>query len=242
MTPPVEPRRVGMITPPGWFSYCGDELTRFSRGQISVMNTVMRFDPPFGYTLPEVSASPDELRRCVDSLGNADSELIVQVGTPFSTVHGWQQGCALEQELSERTGVRVEMMGLSVVRKLQELGVTRVAATTVYYDAPWTDHYAKFLASADFDVAYVGSFEQQGIAESIGSVAACTQHQSVATIERSVQRVIELAPAAEAIVIAGIPCQLLDASAGLSQSNERHVVTYTAMYERCARILALPVA
>ena len=131
------------------------------------------------------------------------------------------------------------MMGLSVVRVCKELGVRRAGVSTVYYDADWTESYAAFLASAGMEVIYAGSFAEQGVAPAITLVESCHHKFSEDVLMSSVRRICELAPDAEVIVIAGIPCAQLELLADLEQVAGRPVVNYLALHARILKRLGI---
>ena len=56
---PIAPRRIALIVPPAWFTFCADELRALAPSRISVMTTQMRLGADFGYTLDEIRAAAD---------------------------------------------------------------------------------------------------------------------------------------------------------------------------------------
>ena len=119
-------RRVGVIVVPRFFDTTSAELTKLAP-QVDVLHTQLRLGPDFGFTLPEIVAAAEEVEACAVSLAEAGAEVVVQLGTPFSTAHGWHARRELQDNIEQRIGVPFEMMGLSVPAGLHALGTRRVA-------------------------------------------------------------------------------------------------------------------
>ena len=67
----TDPARIGLITPPGWFDYTADELRCLGDGRLAVMNTQMRFDAGFGYSLGEVRKATGEVIARIEPADDA---------------------------------------------------------------------------------------------------------------------------------------------------------------------------
>lgn len=96
-----ERRRVGIIVPPRYFDTTSRELTDLEP-EIDVLHTQMRVDDSFGFELAEIAACDEEIEACAKSLAAAGAEVVLQLGTPFSTVHGWEQANGLQARSKTR--------------------------------------------------------------------------------------------------------------------------------------------
>ena len=83
--------RVGVIVPPKYFDTSAQELQTLSP-RIDVLHTQMRLGRAFDYTLEEMADTAGEIEHCAVSLAGAGAEVVLQLGAPFSTVHGWERG------------------------------------------------------------------------------------------------------------------------------------------------------
>ena len=234
-------RRVGMISPPSWFNYCAGELETVHPDAVRVMNTQLRLSPEFQYDLDDIRAAAGEVRRAARALARADVDMVAQIGTPFSTVHGWRGGCELEREIERDIRIPFEMMGLSLVRVCRDLGIETVTVCTVYYTRDWTESYKQFLAQAGICALYAGSFADLGVLEQITMLESCRGHElcSIATMTESVRRCCERAPDAQAVLLSGIPCPQLHMIAELEAVAGRPVVSFPAVYVRVSNRLGL---
>lgn len=238
----VDTYKVGMISPPAWFNFFGDELSRLTPSQLSVMNTQMRFADGFGYTLAEMYDAVDEVEACACALAESDVDFIMQIGTPFSTIHGWERARQLETDIENKVGVPIEMMGLSLVRVFHKLGLKTAAVSTVYYEADWTSAYRDFLVSSGIEILYAGNFVEQAIVPKVSVMDSCHHEFPIQVLERSVERVCEFAPSADAVIISGIPCPLLDSIETLHGIAGRPVISYLAVYTRVLARLGISIA
>ena len=237
----MTPCRVGMISPPSWFNYCAAELESIRPDAVRVMNTQLRLSPEFRYDLDDVRAAASEVRSAARALARADVDMVAQIGTPFSTVHGWRRACELEQGIGQDIGIPFEMMGLSLVRVCRDMGIETVTVCTVYYTRDWTESYKKFLAQAGIRTMYAGSFSDLEVLEQITMLESCRGHElcSIATMTESVSRCCERAPDAQAVLLSGIPCPQLHMIAELEAVAGRPVISFPAVYVRVLNRLGL---
>jgi maleate cis-trans isomerase len=229
-----------MVVPPAWFNFCGRELRTLAPESVDSMTTQLRFDAEFGYKLEEIRHAAGEVEACVTSLAAAETEMIIQIGTPFSTVHGWCAGCELEANLGKRAGVPTMMMGLTLPRLFHALGLETATVCTVYYDEAWTRQYVDFLTEADVNVLYAGSFADHGAHQAMDILDTCHHVFDAAVLKRSVERICDLAPKADAVIISGMPCPMLELTAALEAAAGRPVISYVAMYAEILTTLGLP--
>ncbi len=231
--PREQRRRVGVIVVPRYFDTTSRELLDIAPN-VDVLHTQMRLDGDFEFTMPEIIAAADEIRACARSLAEAGAEVVVQLGTPFSTAHGWDAGRALQDSIEADAGVPFEMMGLSVPSGVLALGHRRVALATTYYGPEWADRYRNFAQEAGLEVVGAQSFVDQGRFETHeASWAASFETFEPSFVCSSIEETARRSPSAEAILVPGLPGRLLGEVAELEAAIDRPVVSYFAIWWRC---------
>ena len=232
---------IGMLSPPAWFNYCAHELESVLPGSLRVMNAQLRLSDDFQYHLEEIRAAASEVKQAAKCIADSQVEMAVQIGTPFSTVHGWDNGCALEQSIQDHIGMPFEMMGLSLVRLCHELNIETLTVCTVYYTAHWSQSYKAFLSEAGLRALFAGSFSELGTMQQTTKLESCDAHElcTKETMIESVNRCCEQAPHADAVLFSGIPCAHLDMIVDLEAAAGRPVITYPAVYVRVLKALGL---
>lgn len=226
-------RRVGVIVAPRYFDTSSAELLRIAP-DIDVLHTQLRVDPDFGFTLAEIATTAPEIEACAAALAEAGAEVVVQLGTPFSTVHGWHAGQELRAGIERRVGVPFEMMGLSVPAGVLALGHHDVALATTYYDNEWTARYTAFATEAGIQVLGAQSFVDQGhYSSDEAAFEASFDGFDPAFVADSIAAVAASHPQAQAILVPGIPAQLLRVLPALEAQTGRPVVSYFAIWWRC---------
>ncbi len=226
-------RRVGIVVPPRYFDTSAAELTAIAP-EVDVLHTQMRLGADFGFTLGEIAETAPELEACVASLAEAGAEVVIQLGTPFATVHGWRGGRRLQAEIEQRVGVPFEMMGLSVPAGALALGHREVALATTYYGTEWVGRYTAFTEEAGLRIVGSQSFVDQGHYESEESAwAASFDGFAPSFVADSIAAVGDHHPEAEAIVVPGLPAPLVDLLPGLEERMGRPIVGSFAIWWRC---------
>lgn len=225
--------RVGVIVVPRYFDTTPTELQSISSG-IDVLHTQIRVGPDFGFSLDEIVETADEISDCAASLAEAGAEVVLQLGTPFSTAHGWQRGRELQDRVSDRIGVPFEMMGLSVPAGVLALGARRVALATSYYNPEWVDRYTRFATEAGLEVLGSQSFTDQGRFATHAdaweaSFAGFDPDFSTASIVEAGHAF----PEADAILVPGMPGRILGNVPAAEAELGRPVVSYFAIWWRC---------
>lgn len=233
MTKPSRRQRVGIVVAPRYFDTSSAELIDLAP-ELDVLHTQIRVGPDFGFTLEEIAETAPEVEACAASLAEAGAEMVIQLGTPFSTVHGWNEGLELQAEIEQRVGVPFEMMGLSVPAGVLALGHTEVALATTYYGAEWVSRYAAFAQEAGLRIVGSQSFVDQGhYASEESAFAASFDGFAASFVAESIAAVGDRYPEAEAIVVPGIPARLVDVLPDLEERTGRPVVSYFAIWWRC---------
>ncbi len=233
MTAGADRSKVGVIVAPRYFDTTSKELTTLVP-EVDVLHTQLRVPPSFGYSLDEIVDAADEVAACAESLALAGADVVVQLGTPFSTAHGWDGGTTLRASIEERIGVPFEMMGISVPAAALALGVRRVTVPTTYYGPAWVERYTSFLRETGLEVAHEESFVDQGAyptheASWEASFRGFEPEQIVASIRTAVAD----HPETDGVLVPGLPCRLLDHVAALEAELGLPVVSYFSIWWRC---------
>ena len=228
-----------MIVVPNYFDTTSKELTAIAPS-VDVLHTQLRVGSDFGFTLDEIVGTGPEVSDCAAALAEAGAEVVIQLGTPFSTAHGWEGGNVLRAQIEERIGVPFEMMGISVPSAANALGVTRAALASTYYSPEWVHRYSTFLREAGIETVHEESFVDQGLfpthdASWAASFQGFEPDQLVATIRETAAN----APGIDGIVVPGLPCRFLDRVEALEQEIGLPVVSYYAIWWKCLTRLGL---
>ncbi|MEM7094153.1 MAG: hypothetical protein AAF567_14205 [Actinomycetota bacterium] len=232
-------RRVGIVVVPRYFDTTPKELVEL-RPEIDMLHTQIRVDGDFGYGLDEIAACADEIEACAVSLADAGADVILQLGTPFSTVHGWTGGEQLRQRIEDRCGRPFEMMGLSVPAGVHAVGGSSVALATTYYGDEWVARYRAFAEEAGLRVVGAQSFTDQGhFADADTAFAAAFELFPDALIEASLVEVAEAHPDAEVIMVPGIPGRFVHLVPDLERRIGKPIVGYFAIWWRCLQRLGI---
>lgn len=232
--------KVGVVVVPRYFDTTPKELIELCPA-IDVLHTQIRVGPDFGFTLEEIVETGDEISECAASLAAAGADVVIQLGTPFSTAHGWTAGRALQQRISDRIRVPFEMMGLSVPAGVLALGATRVAMATTYYPPEWVGRYTRYAEEAGLEVVGSQSFVDQGRFPTHddaweASFAGFDPDFSMASI-------VELGhayPDADAILVPGMPGRILRLVPSAEDEVGRPIVSYFSIWWKCLSHLGQP--
>lgn len=225
--------RVGIIVPPQYFDTSTKELTSLCP-DIDVMHTQMRLPADFGYTLDEIAETGEEISACAASLAAAGADMVLQLGTPFSTVHGWADGQAMQARIAARAGTPFEMMGLSLPAACHALGTTRVALATTYYGPEWVARYSTYAAQSGLDVEGSASFTDQGRFATHADAwsASFNGFEPEFTID-SILEVGRAFPDADAVLVPGMPGRILGLVPDAEAQLDRPIVSYYSIWWRC---------
>jgi len=223
-------RRVGIVVPPRHFDTTWQELTELDQS-IDVLTTQMRMDPSFDFSLDEIASAADEIEACSTSLVEAGAELVLELGTPFSTVHGWAEANELRERIERTSGAPFEMMGLSVVQAVHAFGASTVAMATGYYDQSWIDRYSDFVTGSGLEISSAQSFADQGHFPTAEAAFEASFHGfSDDLIAASIQEVADNDPTADVILVPGMPGRILRLIPGLESSVGRPVASYFSIW------------
>ena len=231
--PSMTRSKVGIVVPPHYFDTTSTELTSLC-AEVDVLHTQIRVSPDFGFTLDEIVQTGEEISDCAASLVAAGAEVVLQMGTPFSTAHGWSAGQELQRRITERIGIPFEMMGLSVPAGIHALGARRVALATTYYDPEWVDRYTGYAEESGLEVLGSASFTDQGRFGSHAEAwSASFQGFDPAFSIESIIEVGRAFPEAEAVLVPGMPGRILDLVPDAEAELDRPIVSYFSIWWRC---------
>lgn len=232
-------RKVGVVVVPRYFDTTATELQRLAP-TIDVLHTQMRLDDSFGFTFDEIIGAAEEISDCAAALAAAGAEVVLQLGTPFSTAHGWERGNALQAKITDRIGVPFVMMGLAVPAGVLALGARTAALATTYYPPDWTARYTAYASEAGIEIVGAQNFVDQGRFETHDAAweASFAGFDSAFTMQ-SVLAVADAFPHAEAILVPGLPGQIVEAVAEAERVIDRPIVSYFATWWRCLAHLRL---
>lgn len=236
-----EPYRIGVLSPPKWFNYCAEELVTAGQGKLRAMNNQIRMSRQFDYGLEDIRNAADEVRDAALSLADSDTHLVVQIGTPFATAHGWKGACDLEAKIESEMGLPFEMMGLSLPRACHDMGIETVTVGTVFYVPEWTQSYVAFLKEAGLNPIFAGSFADLGVLEQVTMLQSAMGHTlcTPEVLRKTVKRCCEKAPDAQAVILTGIPCPQLALMPDLEKIAGRPVISFPATYARVMKRLGV---
>lgn len=225
--------RVGIVVVPRYFDTTATELQALSPG-IDVLHTQIRVADDFGFSMDEIIATAEEISDCAASLAAAGAEVVVQLGTPFSTAHGWKRGNELQQRITDRVGVPFEMMGLSVPAGVHAVGAHRVVLATTYYNAAWVERYTAFAAEAGLEVVGSQGFVEQGRYGS--DEEAWEASFSGLDPEDSAASLVEAGrafPDVDAVLVPGMPGRILEHVPAAEAELGVPIVSYFSIWHRC---------
>ena len=229
----MQQSKVGVVVVPRYFDTTAVELQDLSPG-IDVLHTQIRVADDFGFTMDEIIGTADEISDCAASLAAAGAEVVLQLGTPFSTAHGWRRGNELQQRITDRIGVPFEMMGLSVPAGVLAMGARRVVLATTYYDAAWVERYTAYATEAGLEVVGSQGYVAQGHYAS--DEEAWEASFSGLDPEVSAASIVEAGrafPDVDAVLAPGMPGRVLEYVPAAEAELGVPIVSYFSIWYRC---------
>lgn len=200
------PHTVGFTGPPHDFDAAPSDFLRMAPETVGVHGRLMHV-PDYAHALQQRADNFHLLEEVVHCMANAGADVVGQVGTNWShtggrTPDGIRAFC---DRMEETYQTPLHMAGMCLVEGLRELGAERIAVNAVYYWPDWRDGIVRFLRQAGFDVLYFGNFVDQGLIATQEEVNEATWIFPGGLAERSMARVVEQAPRADAVVVTGMP-------------------------------------
>ena len=200
------PWQVGFTAPPRDFDAAPTDFLRMAPEGVGVHGRMLHL-PGYAHELAQRAANFHLLEEFVECMANNGADVAGQVGTNWVHCNGTtpediREICA---RLSETYETPFHMAGYCLVEGLRELGVEKIALNSVYYWPDWRDGIARFLRQAGFDLLYRGNFVDLGLYDTQETVNERHWIFPGEMAPQSMQRTAERAPAAEAIVVNGMP-------------------------------------
>ncbi|MEM6550440.1 MAG: hypothetical protein AAF713_22365 [Pseudomonadota bacterium] len=200
------PYQVGFTAPPHDFDGAPTDFLRLAPDGVGVHGRLIHV-PDYAHELGQRADNFHLLEEVVACMANAGADAVGQVGTNW--VHAGGKTPAEIRAFCERVGETYEtpfhMAGYCLVEALQALGIEKAALNSVYYWPDWRDGIARFLREAGIDLVYAGNFVDQGLYPTQDVVNACIWIFPGDVIRRSMERVLEAAPDAQAVLVNGMP-------------------------------------
>lgn len=132
------------------------------------------------------------------------------------------------------------MMGLSVVQAIHAIGAQSVALATGYYDQTWVRRYAEFVTESGLHITSDQSFTDQGhFTTADDAFAASFDGFSDDMVSASIRQLAEDDPAADAILVPGMPGPILPLVPTLENTIGRPVISYFAIWWKARARLGL---
>lgn len=198
--------QVGFTAPPYDFDAAPTDFLRIAPAGVGAHGRMLHV-PGYVHQLSQRVDNFQLLEEFVECMANNGADVCGQVGSNWVHAGGKtpDEIAAFLDRVRDRYETPLHMAGYCLVEALRDLGVEKVALNSVYYWPDWRDGIARFLREAGFDLLYVGNFVDLGFYDTQEEVNACTwifPHELAAA---SMRRVREKAPAAEAILVNGMP-------------------------------------
>ena len=200
------PYQVGFTSPPHDFDAAPSDFLRIAPDTVGVHGRMLHV-PEYSHQLEQRANNFHLLEEFVHCMANNGVNVCGQVGTNWVHCNGTgpQDISDFCTRLHDEYGIPLHMAGYCLVEALREMNVEKIALNSVYYWPDWRDGISNFLEQAGFDVIYTGNFVDQGFFEKQEQVNELCWIFDGELALKSMQRVAELAPGAEAIVVNGMP-------------------------------------
>lgn len=200
------PHQVGFTAPPHDFDAAPSDFLRIAPESVGVHGRMLHL-PGYAHELKQRADNFHLLEEVVHCMANNGADAVGQVGTNWVHCNGTtpEEIRAFCEGIGETYETPFHMAGYCLVEGLRALNVEKIALNSGYYWPDWRDGIAGFLKQAGFDLIYFGNFVDLGLYESQEEVNDQIWIFPGEMAERSMRRVAEAAPQAEAIVVNGMP-------------------------------------
>ncbi len=200
------PHTVGFTAPPHDFDAAPSDFLRIAPDTVGVHGRLLHVTE-YAHKLDQRAKNFGLLEEFVHCFSNAGADVVGQVGTNWSHTGGRTPQDIRDfcDRMEDTYQVPLHMAGLSLVEGLRALNVEKIALNSVYFWPDWRDGTARFLRDAGFDILYVGNFVDQGFYATQQEVNDCHWIFPHELAQKSMEYVAEQAPAADAIVVNGMP-------------------------------------
>ncbi len=200
------PQQVGFTAPPHDFDAAPSDFLRIAPDTVGVHGRMLHVQG-YAHELSQRSDNFHLLEEFVECMANNGADVCGQVGTNW--VHASRRTPgeirAICKRISETYGTPFHMAGYCLVEGLRELGAEKIALNSVYYWPDWRNGIARFLGQAGFDLLHYGNFVDLGLYATQEEVNSQTWIFPREIAAKSMERIAERAPDADAYVVSGMP-------------------------------------
>lgn len=198
--------QVGFTAPPHDFDAAPSDFLRICPETVGVHGRMLHVRE-YAHELDQRVQNFHLLEDFVECMANNGAHVCGQVGTNWVHAGNRTPGeiAAFLDRINETYGIPLHMAGYCLVEALRQIGAERIALNSVYYWPDWRDGIARFLHQAGFDLVHVGNFVDLGIYDTQDEVNALSWVFPGDVAGRSMQRLAEIAPNADAYVVNGMP-------------------------------------
>ena len=200
------PYQVGFTGPPHDFDAAPSDFLRIAPDTVGAHGRMLHV-PGYAHELTQRTKNFHLLEEFVECMANNGADACGQVGTNWVHASGTTPDDIRDicERISDTYQTPFHMAGYCLVEGLRELGAEKIALNSVYYWPDWRDGIARFLKQAGFDLIYYGNFVDLGLYETQQEVNNLTWIFPGEMSSRSMQRLAENAPDADAYVVNGMP-------------------------------------
>lgn len=201
------PHQVGWITPPMAMSRVVNEFVRMSPRSVGVNHRVL-YSPGFKYTIEDRKRNFGLVEEAVSCLAECGVDDVAQVGPTFTHSSGYNldEMRAYQERVEAKYAVRLHMDAVCNITAMAELGVSRIALLAAYNDRSWVDGYLRFISASPLEILDAANFVEQGFFESEMAMRNEGWIFDERILPLAIERSLEKAPEAEAILIMAEPC------------------------------------
>ena len=200
------PYQVGFTCPPHDFDAAPTDFLSIAPETVGAHGRMLHL-PGYEHQLKQRVDNFDLLEEFVECMANNGADVCGQVGTNW--VHAAGKKPDEVRNICARIGDKYEtpfhMAGYCLVEGLREIGAEKIALNSVYYWPDWRDGIARFLKEAGFDLLYYGNLVDLGFYDTQEDLNDEIWIMPGEMAAKSMQKVAELAPKADAIVVNGMP-------------------------------------
>lgn len=225
--------RIGTISPPGWRSFCGDEMVMAARCDIEVIDVAMPLGDDFAFKQGQILAAASAIEEAATQLAEQNVSAILQIGGPFAFLHGQEEAMALEARITSQTNVPFQMMAVSMLRSLEKRMAQRVMVCSAYYPEEWRAPLVRFIEASDVSALGCLSFDEIHASKPQDHTMMADSFENIHP-DTVISALTECAKerSADAIYLAGVSCPLLVHQTRLQDAAHVPLISYLDSYTR----------
>lgn len=204
---PYYPHEVGWITPPRAVARAVNDFVRLAPSTVGIVQRALHA-PGFAYTIEDRARNFHLIEEAVECLAECGVSEIVQMGTNFvhSAGHTPETIGDYAARIEADYGVGFHMEGLCFLDAMKALGATRVALYGGYNLRPWMDGYLRFIRGTGLQVTVSMNLADLGFFPTDDAMHAQGYIFDGAILPESIERILEIAPDTDAILVMSMPC------------------------------------